>query len=294
MPSQTDAKKLPETPLAHALFYVAHGWSVVPIPHGKKAPAFKEWHALRISEGTAPRYFNSRPQNIGVILGSPSRNLVDIDLDCDEAVELAPYFLPFTLCVFGRASKPESHYLYYSDIESAKFTTPATLAPQNAALTQAEKQNAKFAVGHRKIDGNTLLEIRSNGRQTVFPGSTHPSGECIRFDVCGSPSSGSSEHLHEAASHLAACALLAQAWKAAQGSRHDLALTVAGGLARAGWSQDKATKFITLAATAAGDNEIDDRIQAVNDTFTSAETGNVKGFRSAAEIIGHPIVSRFR
>ena len=50
--------------------------------------------------------------NIGLILGARSGETVDIDLDCPEALALAPLYLPATGAIFGRASKPQSHRLY--------------------------------------------------------------------------------------------------------------------------------------------------------------------------------------
>jgi hypothetical protein len=47
--------------------------------------------------------------NIGVLLGAPSRDLVDIDLDCPEALVFKDRFLLKTEAVFGRPSKPGSH-----------------------------------------------------------------------------------------------------------------------------------------------------------------------------------------
>ena len=50
--------------------------------------------------------------NIGVLLGEPSGWLIDVDLDCDEAVALAPKFLPPTGATSGRPGKPASHWWY--------------------------------------------------------------------------------------------------------------------------------------------------------------------------------------
>src|SRR6266536_3113516 len=132
------------TILAVAREYLERGWAVIPIPHGRKTPLIKEWPKLRITEADAADYFNGQPQNIGVILGTPSLNLIDIDLDCPEAVMLAPHFLPETPAIFGRTSKLRSHYLYESKIGQAKYKAP---------------------------DGKMLLELRSDGGQTIFPGS---------------------------------------------------------------------------------------------------------------------------
>jgi hypothetical protein len=244
--------------------YLERGWAVIPIPHGRKTPLIKEWPKLRITQADAANYFNGQPQNIGVILGTPSLNLIDIDLDCPEAVLLAPHFLPDTPAIFGRTSKLRSHYLYESKIGQAKYKAP---------------------------DGKMLLELRSDGGQTIFPGSVH-SGEAVEWASEGIPSSVKPDRIADAVEKLAACSLLAQVWNT--GSRHDLALAVGGGLARAGWTRDDAIKFIVCAAEAGGDDEVEDREQAVSDTFEKIDTGNVKGWPSVAEIIGDKAVNRMR
>lgn len=255
------------TSLEIARRYIPRGFAVLPLPHRHKAPLIKEWPKLRITEANVQEYFNGKPQNIGVILGAPSGNLVDIDLDCDEAARLAPSLLPKPHVTFGRKSRPQSHYLYFSEIEQTTF---------------------------KALDGKMLLELRSTGSQTVFPGSTHPSGETIEWNLDGPPSRVAPNSLGDAVAQLAACTLLAQAWMIAQGSRHDLALGIAGGLARAGWTRDKTIRFIMLAGHAAGDNELDDRAQAASDTFAKVETANIKGWPSVAAIIGEKAVQRIR
>ena len=92
--------------------YIDLGWSVVPVPFRTKFPTIKAWQNLEITKIDIPKYFDGRPQNIGVLLGEKSGGLVDIDLDSPEAVKLAPYFLPKTEAIFGRHSKPASHWLY--------------------------------------------------------------------------------------------------------------------------------------------------------------------------------------
>jgi len=244
--------------------YIKRGWVVIPIPHGRKTPLIKEWPKLRISEANLHEYFNGQSQNIGVILGNPSGNLVDVDLDCAEAVTLAPHFLPDTPAIFGRASKVRSHFLYRSEIQQAKYKAP---------------------------DGKMLLEIRSDGGQTIFPGSVH-SGEAVQWASEGPPSSVTPEQIAQAVGRLAACSLLTRFWNT--GSRHDLALAVAGGLARAGWTREDTIKFIVCAAEAAGDDELEDREQAISDTFEKIDAGNVKGWPSVAANIGDQPVRKIR
>ena len=112
------------------------------------------------------QYFNGKPQNIGVLLGNKSNDLTDIDLDSPEAVKLADFFLPETEAIFGRDGKPRSHRLYFSDFRKIeKFCNPF----------ETDKRAA------------TIVEIRSTGGQTVFPPSTHKSGEEIRWIADGEP-----------------------------------------------------------------------------------------------------------
>src|SRR5262245_18324215 len=100
------------TPAEAARRYLLRGWSPIPVPHRCKAPGFPRWQDLRLIETGIPRHFNGRTQNIGVLLGAASANLVDVDIDAPEALRLADYFLPETGCTFGRPSKPTAHRVY--------------------------------------------------------------------------------------------------------------------------------------------------------------------------------------
>ncbi len=93
--------------------YLERDWQPVPVAFRGKAPCCgKEWQNFRCTPEDTEQHFNRAEVNIGVLLGEPSQGLVDIDLDTVEAIRLAPYFLPATGAVFGRASKRRSHYLY--------------------------------------------------------------------------------------------------------------------------------------------------------------------------------------
>lgn len=142
--------------------YVSRGWSVVPVPFRSKAPIIDGWQSLRLAESQLDRYFGRDAQNIGILLGEPSGSLIDVDLDHEKAVALAPSFLPPTGAIFGRSSKWRSHWLYY--------------ASQPIATRQFRLPNKQMVV-----------ELRSTGGQTVFPGSIHPSGERIEWDSTGAP-----------------------------------------------------------------------------------------------------------
>jgi putative DNA primase/helicase len=97
----------PMTPLLdQARDYHRLGWALVPVPAGLKHPILDEWPDLQFG------ITDLDPKgNLAIRLGRRSGNLVDADLDCEEAIELAPFYLPPTGAVFGRKSKPRAHWL---------------------------------------------------------------------------------------------------------------------------------------------------------------------------------------
>ena len=134
-----------------ARWYHARGYAPIPLPAGEKKPVIRGWNALRLSEDDLPLHFNGTG-NIGLLLGEPSGWLVDVDLDCDEAVELAQQYLPPTGAVTGRPSRPGSHRWYVCE----------------RAATVKHKDPASGAM---------VVELRSTGAQTVVGPSLHPDGE---------------------------------------------------------------------------------------------------------------------
>lgn len=157
------------TPLEQACTYIHRGWAPIPIPHGTKGPTIPGWQELRLDEAAAAQHFNGEQQNIGILTGPASHGLVDVDLDCAEAVALADGYLPRTRAIFGRPSKRRSHRLYRLTGEPAvrceKYVDPA--------------------------DQEVLLELRGDRHQTMAPPSVHPSGEAVAWDVDDAPAAGS-------------------------------------------------------------------------------------------------------
>jgi len=67
--------------LATAIEYIGRNWVVIPIALHEKRLSIPGWQNLRIVGEDAHKYFNGKPQNIGVLLGAASGGLVDIDLE---------------------------------------------------------------------------------------------------------------------------------------------------------------------------------------------------------------------
>lgn len=263
------------TPLEIACGLLRRDWMPLPVPFKSKNPNFTGWQHFSTTEAELSAHFNGRPQNIGVRLGLPSRDLVDIDLDCAEAVSIAHILLPPTGAIFGRLSRRRSHRLYYSKLPTRKFTDP---------LLESKKEKG---AGEKAM----LVELRSTGAQTLFPGSVHPSGEPITWDAESEPASVEARQLQRAVSKLAAASLLARYWP--DGARNDAANALAGGLLRAGFPADEAGQFIEAICLAANDEETRSRVRAVVDTAAKWRGGEkVTGWPTLANIVGRDVVDR--
>lgn len=136
--------------------YMDWGWTVVPVEYRQKKP---DW--VNVTKDNAHKYFPpNKEMNIAVLLGPASGGLADVDLDCPEAIALAPYYLPGT-ARFGRETAKASHWLF----------KVSECAPVFCAKDEK---------------GDVLVELRcaTEGSKvsTVFPPSTHKdTGEAIEW-----------------------------------------------------------------------------------------------------------------
>jgi Bifunctional DNA primase/polymerase, N-terminal len=216
--------------LAIARDLLARGYNPVPVAVGKH-PTGKKWQHVVITEANVEQYFNGKAINVGVQLGKASGGLRDVDLDCIEAVKLAPYFLPETNLIYGRASKRRSHWLYICSDE-----------PELKGSIKLVDEN-KGCIVELRIGGG------GKGAQSVWPGSIHTSGERYELDVDGKPASHTYAVIKAAVIKIAIATMMARHWPAK--TRHDAALTVGGFLARAGWDADTIDHFMGAMQTVA-------------------------------------------
>jgi len=219
------------------------------------------WPTLELKDSDLPAHF-SDGGNVGLILGTPSSDLVDIDLDAPEGLAVADCFLPQTASVFGRASKLRSHRLYYCDPPSPrKLSAP---------------------------DGVCLVELRSTGQQTVVPPSTHPSGEVIAWASDGEPAVVDKSTLESSFGRVAAAALLARYWPPS--GRHEARMALGGALARAGWTEEETVAFVRsiVQITQPGDHEADRKVTGdTRAAFAKLQRGEpVTGLPRLGELVG--------
>lgn len=243
---------------SYVALYRALGLATIRVQPQGKAPIGYQWQT-RTDE---PQDFQPG-ENVGVRLGDPSGGLVDIDLDCPEAVLLAYRFLPST-CAFGRASKPISHWLY-------RCPGQRTRKPSRVPV-----------------------ELRSTGGQTVFPPSTHESGEAIEWwdesvDEYIKPREITSAELESAFGKLCAATLIARVAPKFQGQTHDAILALTGALWHEGWTADDVAALILPALElGAPDSDHDHHKQTIEQTFDPDNERNRYGWSKVAEIIGEP------
>ena len=213
-PPFTDLAELqPKDGLEAAVLYKRWGLRVTPV--NGKAPCLPGWPTKDLAEEELPEHFTA-DRNVGIGLGEPSGGLVDIDLDVFEAVKVADHLLPKTL-MFGRENSPYSHRLYLCD-------------PTPKSKTYSLPKDMAYRLG-LEPKGATLVELRSNGRQSVFPPSIHPDdGDRYIFYPGTEAHQISGKELEELVRDVAIATLLALYWP--DGSRQFFVLHTAGYLGR--------------------------------------------------------------
>ena len=168
----------PTTSAEAARQYLERGLMPLPIPPRSKNPGRDGWQHERVTAAEVDERF-AGGCNIGILLGEPSGGLIDVDLDCPEARELADEFLPQTPVITGREGNPASHRWYIVDNppKTRQFHDPKTKA--------------------------MMVEFRSTGGQTIVGPSIHPD-DGDRYDLLtGDPARVSATLLMNAVEALA-------------------------------------------------------------------------------------------
>lgn len=259
-------------------FYAERGFAadLVPIPAREKGPQIRGWQTREFQ----PKDF-AAGCNLGLRLGR--EGLMDVDLDCSEAIAVAGMFLPQSGFRFGRASARASHRIY-----RARPAAVPSLKLKDPALPDGEA---------------TIIELRglkadgAPGFQTVVPGSIHPSGEAVEFEpgADGIPAEAEAERLRAAVHRIGAAVLLARSWPPERGGRNDAFLALAGALAHGGWSEAAAATFALavyriLWGGAADESAARAEVRA---TFAKHEAGErVSGIPSLKHLIDPATVDR--
>lgn len=251
--------------------YLKRGFMPLPIRNGKD-PGFPGWQKFEVREEDLEKHFAFVP-NVGLLLGKPSGNLVDVDLDCMEARNLAHFLLPQTAMIGGRKKSPRSHFFYRCEGARTGQWIDPDIGENDKRLT--------------------IVELRATGAQTLVHPSKHPSGDDYEwsYDDKLEPATIPYEELRRVVGRLAACALITRRWK--EGQRHPLALALAGALYRAGWQQNQVEHIFYAIAQVAEDPEWPDRRRAIETTFEKLEVDQrATGIPTLVSIVGEKVVSK--
>jgi hypothetical protein len=242
------------------------GFQPVLLKRRSKVPSEEGWQNLRYCEADVPVVFTNGC-NVGILLGEPSDNTVDLDVDHPKgAAALRALGVPATLG-YHHAERP--HLLFRC--EPVPITT-------------------KFQ-GMRAGKLITFMEVRSTGAQSVAPGSIHPDdGRPYEWSNALPRADWNPWDVVSLARDLATVCLLADHWQAPSrgesGARHQLALAVAGFLGRR-TDADTVLGIVEAAAHVMQDDEVADRRRAVQDTLLKLSRGiAVVGLPTIASLIG--------
>jgi hypothetical protein len=252
--------------------YFELGLLPVPVPYRTKKCILEGYTSFRRDSIDLARLFpdDGQQRAIGIVTGSASGGIIDVDLDSAEAGAAADALLTPTRWVFGRKGKPSSHREYRT--------------------TGRPARNRQY----RDTTGEMLVELRGDNLMTVFPPSIHASGEAIRWEMFEAPGELSTEDLEADVSRVAAAALLARHWPA-KGSRQDAALALAGGLAHDGWTVENMERFVDAVARAAGDDEPRMRVRTARRTAAKVEGDQAAtGWPTLAKLVGDDVVKTVR
>ncbi|WP_181017399.1 bifunctional DNA primase/polymerase [Methylobacterium sp. V23] len=236
------------------------GFQLVRLKPGTKEPISKAWQN---STPTATEF--QRGVGIGVQVGIKSGGLIDIDLDCPEARQLASYLFPDAVA-FRRKSLPQKapgHLLYRCiDIPEEE---------QKITRFDFRGQAEEAATNSLNLPKSVVLEIRAGKGYTVFPpsflpyggASAHDSGkEPLVWNNEGAPSAMPDigwKELRARVGLLAFLSVVLRIYPREAGGRDDFCHRLSGALLDAGIDAENCDRIIGILADSAEDTEADAR-----------------------------------
>ncbi len=241
----------------------------VPLRSRSKRPKTKDWPHLRLVEEDFKNGAFKPGDNIGALWGEASDHATDIDLDLEEAVEVAEYILPETF-IYGRTGKEYSHYIYRI----------------------VDAQTRKWQVSEL----GTIIEIRSTGAQSVIPPSHHPEGGMYFTNNDVEFVELSKLDMERYADEVAVAAVFTRFYPT-QGSRHDYVHACTGALCHQEWQEDKIKRVMgaVLTVIQEDEDELEDRKGSVVNTIEKHHAGDrTKGFTTLQDWISMPVISALR
>ena len=223
--------------------------------YGKKAIA-ESW-AVRLSKQVKKLDQFKEFQNYNIATGGDTL-VVDIDLDCPEALLLADYFIPSTKLEFGRASTPRSHRLL--------------------KVIDLNKKHTRTFFDFKGDEKSMLVEIRANKHYTMALGQ-YDNGEKVVWSNVGQPTEIHWDTLNKAASLLSvACVILRKYAK--EGLRNEYIKLMIAALWQHKVEKEDCIEIINAVTAAASDEA---RLSRVEDIYKRERTEQIQGLPKLAE-----------
>jgi len=206
-------------------YWLNLGISPIPIwgTRTGKDPGYEGWQELEVDRKNFRTHFK-KGNSIGGLWGKPSGGIIDLDLDWDEAALVAPFILPETF-IYGRNKRPGTHYLYRC----------------------RSAQNSKWSFLSQK---NPILEVRSNGRQSLLPPSKHPDDDVYVIEHEVEIADINQTDLEEKVKNIAIASVFLRKYPE-EGMRHDYIHGITGALLHASWDEERVMEVV-LAVLKAG------------------------------------------
>ena len=231
--------------LETVLKYYRKGLSIIPLNKGEKKPSIKweEFQKHRATEEELRSWFK-QDRNFGIICGEVSQNLVVFDFDEAESVNFV-----------------------FSDFEKIKNKTMVVRTGKGYHIyfrTKKPVPSSKRTHLH--------LDIQSEGKYVVGPGSLHPSGAI--YNSIGSEAisemddyTGFLDLIDKKDAVYDAAKFVGRIWQA--GDRHDIALRLASLLRKQlHWEIEDTREFILAIMRMKEDSdEVSDRERAIEDAY---------------------------
>ena len=124
-----------------------------------KTPYDKQWQKHTLADAI-PKFLDT--DNIGILLGEPSGNLVRLDADFPAIPAVTAILFPEPTLTFGRASSPRGGRLVTCITKTKNFVLPNVM------------ENHPRLPLHDGKPGRVVFQIMSTGSQAMVPPSIHP------------------------------------------------------------------------------------------------------------------------
>src|SRR5215212_9226558 len=258
-PTMEDTKMEPEnhpqTTWGWARHYIENeGFAVLPALPGEKEARVKGWPQLVIGPEAIDEYFPpGETRNVTRVNGTNSGGRGDIDLDHPAALRVANYLVPDSIRRFSREvvlGHIEIRFLDHCP-RTIKYELPGA--------------------GEDRM----VVELRSDGSQTLLPPSTYPNGDRCVWRA-GEVYEAHTVSIRALASDIAIASVLYMYYPG-EGRRHSFWLGAVGMLVRSKYPAERIRRIIGAVCRAANDPEIEDRTKVLDTTITKFMVGEKIG-----------------